>query len=83
MPCGASSLASSAAAASTPKRDHWHLAPKRTSRTSAAAARLAAAVALGLLFAVSLTLFGGPIAHSLKGLQAEQVSTSQELPLRQ
>ena len=32
---------------------------------------------------LGLTSFGGPIAHSLKGLQAEQVSTSQELPLRQ
>ena len=48
-----------------------------------AAARLAAAVALGLLFAVSLTLFGGPIAHTLKDLQAEPVSTSRDLPLRQ
>ena len=52
-------------------------------REQNAAARLAAAVALGLLFAVSLTLFGGPVAHALKGLQAEPVAASQALPLRE
>ncbi|MHC5652588.1 hypothetical protein [Stappia sp. ICDLI1TA098] len=41
-----------------------------------AAAMLGLAVALGLLFALSLTMFGGPLAHTLKRIApAEQAAT--------
>lgn len=33
-----------------------------------AAARLAGAICLGLVFALTLTLFGAPVAHALKTL---------------
>ncbi|MCA1300662.1 hypothetical protein [Stappia indica] len=39
-----------------------------------AAALLALAVAIGLLFAGALTLFGGPLAASLKSIEADAPS---------
>lgn len=43
-----------------------------------AAMLLATAVGVGLLFAASLTLFGGPLTHSLKDLAPPQAAAGHD-----
>jgi hypothetical protein len=45
--------------------------PSARSDDERAAMFLAAAVAVGLLFAASLTMFGGPITQQIRGLAPE------------
>lgn len=50
-------------------------ASRNRSDEERAAMLLATAVGVGLLFAASLTLFGGPLAHSLKDLAPPAAAT--------